>query len=98
MHGGAQKYMQSFGVEIEGKLPLKDPMRRTGSNIDMDRTETRRRAVAIGQFLFMRLDEMWGMSGLCEDVLSYGYGLCEDVLCTVLDYVKTYFLIVLDYV
>ena len=28
----------------------------------------------------MRLDEMWGMSGLREDVLSYGSGLRENVL------------------
>jgi hypothetical protein len=38
------------------------------------------RTVTVGQLLYMRLDEMWGMSGLPEDVISYDSGLREDAL------------------
>jgi hypothetical protein len=36
------------------------------------------RTVTIGRFLYIRLGEMWGMSGQRKDVYSYGSGLLED--------------------
>jgi len=61
--------------------------------------------VTIGRFLYIRLDELWGMSGLHKDVLSYGSGLLEDpwhVLSyktlSSMDLVRTFFLFVIYYV
>jgi hypothetical protein len=105
-------YKISVGKREE-KMPLKDPRRRTGNNIDMDLTEIRQkggdeiirfRKVTTRRFLYMRLDEMWGLSGLREDVFSYGSGLREDPwhvpsydTLSSMDLVRTFFFQLVSY-
>jgi hypothetical protein len=52
-YGGGEKVIQGFGVEIEGKRPLRRPTRRWEDNIGMDLQD-----VGCGGMDWIKLDQV----------------------------------------